>query len=1274
MKNFTKIKFALMLALAVCFSRISAQNTCATAVPINCGDATFGSTLGVANDNGSSGAITCLTTLGTGGQQWYSFTATDNGTGIFSTVNASTAAFDSKIHVYSGACGGLGCVAGNDDFGGTLQSQVTFTFTNGTTYYIRIGGFLAAAGNYQLTFDCDLASDGCTNPIACNFDPIATNDDGSCCVGNCITLELFDLFGDSWDEDTYTLATSPGGNVVSTGTLAGATSSQFLCLADGEYTMTVTGDGVFFGDIGWEFSATNEEVLSGQFLGEIGSGTGTFLFGVNVIVNPGCNDINATNYDPSATIDDGSCVYCDAGEQILVFTMFDGFGDGWNGAQYIVFNSVTNNVVFQGTLAAGDEGTFVDCLAPGCYSIQVTGGTFPGEVSWTLGPLDGAILFSGGANETYGFTWAGQTGCVINGCTNANSNNYNPFATNDDGSCILPPVNDACAAAQAIGCGQTITGTTVNANPDPNAGTCSGIAITSPGVWYTFIGTGQQATATTCGGTAGDSKISVYTGNCTTPVCVAANDDGCPTGFLSSVSFSTVNGFAYYILVSEFGPGVGIPFTLSLTCTDCPQIPINDVCTSALPIVQGVNFPGNLCCSNPDADIEPWDPFGTQYGIWYTINTGSAEAISIEFWNGSGPGNDAGDGTDVGIGVFQEGPNGCTNLIPLVGGVGFDGSPTDGFIFNSYEFEGQGVIILPNTDYYFLLTTSDPINCGDFVLNVTLSNVGCTDPLACNYDVVNDIDNGTCEYITCSAVPVNNLCANAVALTCNSTVNSSTGGSTNTGAPTVCPVGANDAGVWFTFTGGGQFVTLSTCGSPIDSRITIVSSANGCAGPYTCVASEDNDATADGCGTFNADDASVSFISVIGTLYYVYITAGATDTNGDFANDLFDGAFTLDFQCAPVIEGCTDACACNYNANANVEDDNCDYFSCEGCTAGSQAVRLNMTDDFGDGWNGSTYVIEDLAGNEVATGDLDDAECGNGTDAGFDVFCLEDGCYVITVGGGFFLGEVAWTLESSTGAEIATGGALAADNTVSFTIGAGLCGCTDSGACNFDPAATDDDGSCESETCAGCTDNTACNFDPTATISAPTDCCFGNCVTFLMTDLFGDGWNGASANITNSSTGLIVATAGLPTGGNGTATFCLPDGCYTITVGGGTFDGEIGWTLIGVTGGALSGTAVEDLSFSTGGINCTPGCTEPIACNYDPAATVSDCNLCEYLSCQGCTYANATNYDAVALIDDGSCIIEGGSNSCPADLDENGIVGVSDLVIFLGAYGNVCPN
>ena len=84
---------------------------------------------------------------------------------------------------------------------------------------------------------------------------------------------------------------------------------------------------------------------------------------------------------------------------------------------------------------------------------------------------------------------------------------------------------------------------------------------------------------------------------------------------------------------------------------------------------------------------------------------------------------------------------------------------------------------------------------------------------------------------------------------------------------------------------------------------------------------------------------------------------------------------------------------------------------------------------------------------------------------------------------------------------------------VTISIGGAVCGCTDAGACNYDETATDDDGSCEFESCAGCTDNTACNYDADALIEDGS-CCFDNCVTVNMSDSFGDGWNGAVYTLT----------------------------------------------------------------------------------------------------------------------------------------------------------------
>ena len=80
------------------------------------------------------------------------------------------------------------------------------------------------------------------------------------------------------------------------------------------------------------------------------------------------------------------------------------------------------------------------------------------------------------------------------------------------------------------------------------------------------------------------------------------------------------------------------------------------------------------------------------------------------------------------------------------------------------------------------------------------------------------------------------------------------------------------------------------------------------------------------------------------------------------------------------------------------------------------------------------------------------------------------------------------------------------------------------------------------------------------------------------------------------------------------------------------------------------------------------GCTYPGASNFDAEATIED-GSCLFA---GCTNIMALNYSPWANADDGSCILDSGADACP-DLDGNGNVTVSDLVIFLGYFGSACP-
>ena len=114
---------------------------CETATPVEIGGAPVaGNTTGTAMEFGLE---TCgdVSTLGPGGL-WYSW----SGTGGTLVVGVD-AQFDSQLLVYTGSCGALICVDGNDDnfdFS-EYQSALELDSVAGVTYYALVHGFAASA-------------------------------------------------------------------------------------------------------------------------------------------------------------------------------------------------------------------------------------------------------------------------------------------------------------------------------------------------------------------------------------------------------------------------------------------------------------------------------------------------------------------------------------------------------------------------------------------------------------------------------------------------------------------------------------------------------------------------------------------------------------------------------------------------------------------------------------------------------------------------------------------------------------------------------------------------------------------------------------------------------------------------------------------------------------------------------------------------------------------------------------------------------------------------
>ena len=186
-------------------------------------------------------------------------------------------------------------------------------------------------------------------------------------------------------------------------------------------------------------------------------------------------------------------------------------------------------------------------------------------------------------------------------------------------TCAAPLPGDFCDDALTIACGETVAGSTVGMTLD-NVADC-GEAITAPGVWYTFTDTFGFATdyvVSLCdGGTAYDSKITVYTGpDCDNLTCVGDNDDSC--GLQSEVAFTGDGSSTYYILVHGFGGATGA-FSLNLECAPIP--PDNDDIENAISLNDvGCPFTDENVAF-PAATLEDGNPadciIDGANGVWY---------------------------------------------------------------------------------------------------------------------------------------------------------------------------------------------------------------------------------------------------------------------------------------------------------------------------------------------------------------------------------------------------------------------------------------------------------------------------------------------------------------------------------------------------------------------------------------------------------------------------------------------------------------------------------
>ncbi|MGB1032042.1 MAG: hypothetical protein ACPGWM_05485, partial [Flavobacteriales bacterium] len=310
---------------------------------------------------------------------------------------------------------------------------------------------------------------GCTDGTALNYNPEANIDDGSCefevpCEANEVVAIST---GGAFPNEVSWSITDELGNIVIEEQFANTTT--ILCLDDGCYIVNMFdsfGDGwngaellIGTGDSATSFSfdsgygaigvlsvnsecdeievvgCTDEEAINYNPEANVDNGMCEYLDFIY-----GCLDPNALNYNPEATIEDGSCEYdeveCDDLNQVTIYISTAQWG---NEISWDLMDSDGNSVASGGDYSSYSSYSTVNCVADGCYQLQLTD-------SWGDG-WNGAyyMIYDDGGLYAEGTLLYGSEGleivsingdCETAGCMDPDAINFSPIATVDDGNCV----------------------------------------------------------------------------------------------------------------------------------------------------------------------------------------------------------------------------------------------------------------------------------------------------------------------------------------------------------------------------------------------------------------------------------------------------------------------------------------------------------------------------------------------------------------------------------------------------------------------------------------------------------------------------------------------------------------------------------------------------------------------------------------------------------------------------------------------------------------------
>ena len=730
----------------------------------------------------------------------------------------------------------------------------------------------------------------------------------------------------------------------------------------------------------------------------------------------GCIDTNALNYDSLATADDGSCTYPACGG-ILSSNAYQNCYPG--GQALIVFEWTTEDynpscetVKVWYTNAEG-VGPYQYGVGPDATNFAVNAGNGQMPPNWSVEHYLQVEFADGTMSDTITYT---PTPC-IDGCTDPTQVSYNPWATNDDGSCA----GTVCDTTTEY---QITMEITLDNWPGETSWLMNSLGVIDSVLVgeYDFNDIGQTYTYNFCIDQNSGFELIV--------------NDQFGDGMAGSTSGGTMDGsIVIYDCSGDTiwymdNPGFGSTlYSGAQVATPCPTIPTIDGCTDDdyQEFNPSANNDDGSCtnlhvygCTNPGAFN--YDPNATMMDLIPDCN--------YELWIGDAGGDGWGNSyigvyqNGIDLGTYTLGPGNYQNTWNII----LDpGVPVEVFYFevggpqqppqevqfqtwhnsfkltnangvelmyegqNPFANNGQGALQGFGSPF-FTKYTAIPF-CGTYCIPTVL---GCMDSTAFNYNPEANTDDGNCipEILGCTndlafnynplANVDDNSCVSIIT-GCTDTIADNYNTSANTDDGSCYYIGCTD-----------------TAALNYDSTATV---NNGCIYPVLgCT-----DPTAFNYDPLaNVDDNSCIqvIIGCMDVTMWNYDPLANTD-NGNCIPFMYGCTDSTQFNydplantdngtCEPFVYGCTDNTSLNFNPLANTLDNSCCYIA--GCT---QDWSLNYDPDacFDDGscidivigcTDVGAYNYDPLANVSDSTACLYDAGCYGGPG---EPYWLNDGCY-----------------------------------------------------------------------------------------------------------------------------------------------------------------------------------------------------------------------------------------------------------------------------------------